>query len=558
MKKILILLANPKDTNKLRLDEELREIQAGLERARKREQFEIISKLAVRPDDLRRALLDHEPQIVHFSGHGTGSTGLALENNSGELQLVSKQALAKLFSLFKNQIECVVLNACYSEEQAEAIHKHINYVVGMRKAIGDNAAIEFAVGFYDGLGAGRSIEDAYEFGCNSIDLEGIPEFLTPVLKARKNDSTLSSESQIQNHLSKTQSNITQAFPARITTGHALENPEGQVPLNSSFYVERPSVESECYETIVKPGALIRVKAPRQMGKTSLMTRILYYGSQQGCRSVSLYFQEADGEVFNSSQQFLQWFCATIAYELNLPDKLTDNWKSILGNKKNCTNYFERYLLSEINSPLLLGLDDVDIVFQHPKIATEFFPLLRVWHERGKNEELWKKLRLVITHSREVYIPLNVEQSPFNVGKDIELPELNQAQVHDLAKQHGLNWTGEPVEQLIAMVSGHPYLVRMALYQIARGRMTLAELLQAAPTEEGIYSEHLRRHWLNLQKNANLVEAIKQIIVMSTPVQIGTAEAFKLHSMGLVKLKGNSVVPLCNLYRQYFLARLRMK
>ncbi|WP_347566270.1 CHAT domain-containing protein [Scytonema sp. UIC 10036] len=89
VKKILILSANPKDKNKLRLDEEVREIQAGLERARRREQFEIISKMAVRPNDLRRALLDHEPQIVHFSGHGTGSTGLALENNSGELQLVS-------------------------------------------------------------------------------------------------------------------------------------------------------------------------------------------------------------------------------------------------------------------------------------------------------------------------------------------------------------------------------------------------------------------------------------------------------------------------------------
>ncbi|MBW4589311.1 CHAT domain-containing protein [Aetokthonos hydrillicola] len=183
-KKILLLSANPTDTNKLRLDEEVREIEACLERAKGREKFEIIFKLAVRVDDLRRALLDHEPHIVHFSGHGAASEGLALQNNSGQTQLVSGQSLAKLFSLFP-QVECVVLNACYSEEQAEAIHQHIDYVIGMNKEIGDKAAIKFAVGFYDALGAGRTIEDGFKFGCTSIDLESIPESATPVLKNRK-------------------------------------------------------------------------------------------------------------------------------------------------------------------------------------------------------------------------------------------------------------------------------------------------------------------------------------------------------------------------------------
>ena len=112
VKKILILSANPTNTNKLRLDEEVREILAGLERARSRDQFEIITKWAVRPDDLRRGLLDYEPEIVHFSGHGTGNQGLALENNPGQIQLVSTESLARLFNLFKDKIECVFLNAC--------------------------------------------------------------------------------------------------------------------------------------------------------------------------------------------------------------------------------------------------------------------------------------------------------------------------------------------------------------------------------------------------------------------------------------------------------------
>lgn len=183
MKKILILSANPTDTERLRLDEEVREIQVGLERAKIREQFEIITKWAVRPDDLRRSLLDHNPQIIHFSGHGGGNQGLALADNTGKVQALSSDSLSTLFSLFQG-IECVLLNACYSEVQAEAIRQHINYVVGMNQAIGDQAAIKFAVGFYDALGAGRSYEDAYKFGCVSIALENIPESATPVLKQR--------------------------------------------------------------------------------------------------------------------------------------------------------------------------------------------------------------------------------------------------------------------------------------------------------------------------------------------------------------------------------------
>jgi serine/threonine-protein kinase len=335
----------------------------------------------------------------------------------------------------------------------------------------------------------------------------------------------------------------------------FDQPEGQVSLESAFYVERPPIEADCYEAIVKPGALIRVKAPRQMGKTSLMSRILYHAAQHGYQTASLNFQSADAEFLTNLDQFLQWFCASIAWELEREDKLETYWKGILGSKNKCTNYFQRYLLSEIINPLVLGLDEVDQIFQHPDIATDFFGLLRAWHERGKNELVWQKLRLVIVHSKEVYIPLNINQSPFNVGLPIELPELNQVQVEDLVRRHNLDLSVGQVEQLMAMVGGHPYLVRVGLYQIARRRMTLEQLLQMAPTEEGPYYDHLRRHLLNLEENAELVAAIKQVVAADKPVEIRAAEAFKLRSMGLVKFQGNAVMPLCDLYRQYFRDRL---
>ncbi len=190
IKKILVLSANPINTNKLRLDEEVREIQSALERSRHREEFELISRLAVRIDDLRRALLDHEPQVVHFSGHGDGTDGIALEDNFGYVQLVSTESLSNLFKLFKDTVECVLLNACYSETQAEAIYQHINCVIGMKRAITDKAAIHFSKGFYDTLGAGRSYKDAFDLGCNNIDLNSIPEFLTPKIQIRDNFKTL--------------------------------------------------------------------------------------------------------------------------------------------------------------------------------------------------------------------------------------------------------------------------------------------------------------------------------------------------------------------------------
>ena len=185
--KILILAANPKDTTQLRLNEEIREIDNGLQRAQKRDEFTLEAKLAARPQDVRRAMLDFRPNIVHFCGHGEGEEGIIFENNTGDAHLVQAGALAGLFDLFAEKTECVILNACYSDTQAEAIAQHIDFVIGMKREIGDKAAINFAVAFYDGLGAGEPIEFAFKLGCNAIQWAGLPEHLTPVLKKRKKE-----------------------------------------------------------------------------------------------------------------------------------------------------------------------------------------------------------------------------------------------------------------------------------------------------------------------------------------------------------------------------------
>ncbi|NES18941.1 MAG: CHAT domain-containing protein [Symploca sp. SIO3E6] len=182
IKNVLILAANPKGTTQLRLDEEVREIDMGLQRSRKRDQFILKQQWAVRPRDVHRAILDFRPQIVHFCGHGAENGGLALEDEAGKIQLVDVQALASLFELFAAQVECVLLNTCYSEPQANAISQHIDYVIGMNQKIGDKAAINFSVGFYDAVGAGESYDFAYQLGCRAIQMAGTSEQLTPLIK----------------------------------------------------------------------------------------------------------------------------------------------------------------------------------------------------------------------------------------------------------------------------------------------------------------------------------------------------------------------------------------
>lgn len=333
-----------------------------------------------------------------------------------------------------------------------------------------------------------------------------------------------------------------------------ELPEGQVDVASVFYVERPPVEARSYEAIVQSGSLIRIRAPRQMGKTSLMARILHHAKQQGYRTVSLSFQLADSRLFADSDRFFKWFCASIGRRLRLPNKLDDYWDDIFGSKDNCTAYFEEYLLPHADSPLTLGLDEVDCVFQYPEMAADFFGLLRAWHEEAKNRDIWKKLRLVVVHSTEVYVPMDINQSPFNVGLPVELPEFTPQQVRELATLHGLDWQGE-VDRLMAIVGGHPYLIRLALYHISRQDLTLDRLLETAPTEAGLYGDHLRRHLWNLQQQPELERAMRSIVRETQSIRLESSLAFKLHSMGLVNLKGNEVVPRSQLYRKYFGERL---
>ncbi len=327
--------------------------------------------------------------------------------------------------------------------------------------------------------------------------------------------------------------------------------------NGDFYVSYPQIESLFYDKISQPGSLIRLKAPSLMGKTRFVSQIFDHLANQNYRTVSLSFKLADKSHFMNLNKLLRWFCKNVSRQLQLSPQLDDYWdEEDMGSKVSCTTYFEDYLLTHINSPLALCLDDVDWIFPYPEVREDFFGLLRSWYEKAQTRNLWKKLRLVIVHSTEVYIQLNINQSPFNVGVLIELPEFSSGQIQELAHQYSLDLDTVEVEQLINMVGGHPYLIQQAIsYLKSSPEITLSQLLQTAATESGIYSHHLREHLLNLRKHPELIKVFKKVVDAKTSVRLDSIQAYQLYSMGLIKWQKNEIKLRCNLYHQYFCDRL---
>lgn len=328
-------------------------------------------------------------------------------------------------------------------------------------------------------------------------------------------------------------------------------PSGSIPLDSPYYIKRSPFQEQAFEEIKKPGGLIRIKAPQEMGKTSLLLRIVDYANNQGYRSVSLNLQQIDETILSNLNRFLRWLCANISYQLKLESRLDEYWDEDIGAKISCTIYFQDYLLEELEEPLVLAIDEVNRIFEHPQVAKDVLPLFRSWYEEAKRFPVWRKLRLIIVHSTEIYVPLQLKQSPFNVGLPIQLESFSIREVKKLAQCYGVKWAEAEFRQLMKLVGGHPGLVSIAFYYLLQGEITLDELIETASSTTGIYNYHLQRHWVRLEENPDLLSALNTLIKSTEPVSLEPTVAYQLSSMGLIKQIGNQAVPVCELYRQSF-------
>jgi hypothetical protein len=327
-------------------------------------------------------------------------------------------------------------------------------------------------------------------------------------------------------------------------------PGGPVPLNSPYYIEQPVLQARACSEISRPGGLIRVKAPRKMGKSSFTLRLLHHAISLGYRVLQVDLKQADESVFSDIDRFLRWFFTTLSYQLDRPSTLDDYWNEQAGSKVSSTIYLQQVLLKDAHAPIVLVLNEINRVFEYPVIFREFLPLLRSWYEEAKSGSALQKLRFILSYSTEIYVPLNLNQSPFNVGLPINLPDLTAEEVQVLANAYGLS--SEIVSPLMELVSGHPYLIQLALYHLWSGQTTLPDLLQKASTPVGIYASHLNQCLANLQDGAGLVEAFQQVVQADAGVSLELEVARKLESLGLIKFDDIChAEPSCRLYQRFF-------
>ncbi len=320
------------------------------------------------------------------------------------------------------------------------------------------------------------------------------------------------------------------------------------------------VTERCCQILLKPGALLRIKAPRKRGKTTLALDVLNdLRDQKGYRTVHLSLDSADSSDYQNINSFLKWFCLAIGNELNIPNQLSASWDNSV-SKVRCTSYIERTFLLLDDRPLVLCIDRLDRIFLYPEIARDFFGLLRSWHEKAKSKELWQNLKLVLLYCTEDYGEIDPLQSPFNIGVSATPPEFTAEQTSMLALEYGLQWSPEHTQQLMAAVGGHPYLIDEMLTNWKDCSRSLNEQLklEADPTSDEIYSIYLKLLWRVVNKDANSVVALQKILDYQMPVAIDSISSIdRLIDIGLIMRTDNNLVqPYCQLFREYFQARIK--
>ncbi len=356
---------------------------------------------------------------------------------------------------------------------------------------------------------------------------------------------------VDDALVATSTTVQTVLPSPIPNA-ALELPDGTMDPQSAFYVVRPA-DALALQIIQRQGVTLTIKAPRQMGKSSLLLRVAKAATAHDKRVALLDFQLIDSAALASAEVFLRQFCAWLSYQLKIPDQVADYWQLPLGNIQRCTAYVEDHLLPTLGQPLVLAIDEADKLFDS-SFRSDFFGMLRGWHNRRQAHSIWRQLDLVLVTSTEPYqLVANLNQSPFNVGQVVDLEDFTLAQVSDLNARHKHPFTRADEGRLITLLGGQPYLVRQALYIVASGRLTSATLFTSASDERGPFGDHLRHHLLRLQNSDELVAGLHEVLKQQRCSDEHTF--FRLRGAGLVKRAGKTVIPRCQLYADFFQAYL---
>jgi hypothetical protein len=436
--KILFLAADPSDESRLRLSQELRDIKARLQIA-KTDKYQLEQQESVRVGDITQAIFDIQPQIIHFSGHGNSTGELCFENEVGKVQPVKPDALATMFKLFKQQVNCVLLNACYSEIQAKAIAQHIPFVIGMNDAIGDKAAIAFAVGFYKALVANRSIEDAYEFGCVEIQLYSLPEHLKPVL-------------YIKEHY-KPEVERKKEERSPFITG---------IPITDPRYFFGRNYELKRLFNLLKRHPLqnAAIIGKKRSGKTSLLH---YLKNITSTSTEDLRLNQKSDWLphpENYKWIFVDFQDQRMANREGLLSYILKSLKIKVPNPCNL-DYFMDLVSENLHNPTVILLDEIGVGLQRcPELDDGFWECLRSLATNSTDGNL---AFVLATHSSPVELAHNTGHSSpfFNIfGYTATLGALTEAEARELIASSPIPFPDEDVEWILMQSGRFPLLLQI--------------------------------------------------------------------------------------------------
>ena len=350
---------------------------------------------------------------------------------------------------------------------------------------------------------------------------------------------------------------TRARPAAFTEDgplpeELLELPEGTMDPESRFYVKRRPDLTLGKKVSSHQGLTFSIVGPRQIGKSSLLLSLRDLAVKMGRISLFVDFQIFGKAVLRDADTFYTQFCRLVCDELEIEDQVDHYWSLPLSNPLRCTRFFSRYVLRQTERPLLLAMDEVDCLIG-TDYGSDFFGMLRSWHNSRRQSSPWKRLDLGLVTSTEPYFLIsNHEQSPFNVGETVELEDFSLEQANDLNHRHGKPLDQKGVARLHELLGGHPYLLRKALYILTSGEYNLNRLFDQAAQETGPFGDHLRNYLYKLHGKADLIEGMLRII------NGGTCDDWigvRLKGIGLARRDQGRFKVRCRLYENYFASRL---
>ncbi len=339
----------------------------------------------------------------------------------------------------------------------------------------------------------------------------------------------------------------------------LRAPGGAVKVRDRFYVERRGDRLLNRQLDQPTGTTTTIRAARQMGKSSLLVRGMHHARQQRAQIAYIDLQGTDNRYLTALDPFLRHIAELIVRRLRLDLAEVDRaWQGSFGPKDTITYFMEDYVLQASEQPLVLALDEVDLLVRSDsRLHTEFFSLLRSWHNNRATDfdGLWDKLSIVMAISTEPYLLIeDVHQSPFNVGLKIFLEDFDPTQVYELNWKHGAPVKSQQFGEFMRLFNGHPYLTRKALYTMVTQSMSWAELYEVADDDNGPFNDHLLRNYWLLMQDEQLARAFLEIIRTNT--HHDDLLVLRLLKAGLITGEGIAYTPRCDLYRRYFESKLR--